>query len=128
MQWTLEAKNVKICCDTSVMPGNIKGNEPKSVTEREAMEWIKNKFELAGSNILYVEIQSTPDETQREFLTTNYVELTELPLKEKVLGFHSNFDQYRGGCSFPLVSVVQDETIFDKLTERVTLPRSFIQF
>ena len=106
---------MKIYCDTSTLPHNIRHADEKSQSERAALKRLAEENLMFGSGVVLRELMNTTEQAQRNNLIVDYRALTPIPKDEKVHGFHTQTDQYGGCITNPLISDVQDETIRDDL-------------
>ncbi len=109
---------MKIYCDTSTLPHNIRHADQKSQRELAALKQLAEKYLMFGSRAVLRELMNTPEQNQRNNLIVDYKALAPIPKDEKVHGFHTQIDQYGGSVSYPLVSDVQDETLRTELMQR----------
>ena len=109
---------LKIYCDTSTLPHNIRHADQKSQGELAALKQLAENCSMFGSLVVLRELMNTPEQTQKNNLIVDYKALEPIPKDEKVLGFHTQTDQYGGFVSYPLISDVQDETLRKELTQR----------
>ena len=109
---------MKVYCDTSCLPHNI-----REESERAAMEQLLKQIPVLGSLLLRLEAENTPIETkrdtaagrQRDFVIAE-ARARELVAKEKTLrGFSHSSDQYGGWFACPMISDVPDEALRDEL-------------
>jgi hypothetical protein len=113
---------MKVYCDTSTLLSNIKRHDDaKTLKELAALERLlalrwQRKIEMVRSRVVLRELERTHSE-QLVKLRADYEALDQVPLDERVLGFHDQFDRF-GGVSYPLVSDVQDDDLRDELVRR----------
>ncbi len=117
-----EAK-LKIYCDTSTLPHNIRHADQKSQGELAALKQLAEKCLMFGSRAVLRELMNTPEQNQRNSLIVDFKGLAPIAKDEKVHGFHTQTDQYGGFVSYPLVSDVQDETLCKELIQHGLKPR-----
>ena len=110
-------RNLKILCDTSVLPENIGDADSKSRKELEAVKELQ-KLGMFGSHLVRHEVMNTKDASKRDQLIAEQAALKPLPKDEKLLGFHTTSDQRGGFVCFPMIADVQDETIRTELIAR----------
>ncbi len=109
---------LKIYCDTSTLPHNIRHADQKSQGELAALKQLAEKHSMFGSLVVLRELMNTTEQTQQNNLIVDYKALEPIPKDEKVHGFHTQTDQYGGCVTYPLVSDVQDETLRNELIQR----------
>ena len=114
---------MKIYCDTSTLPHNIRHADQKSHGELAALNRLAEKYSMFGSLVDLRELMNTPDQTQQNNLIVDYKALEPIPKDERVHGFHTQTDQYGGCITYPLVSDVQDEMLREELIHRGLTPR-----
>ena len=109
---------MKVYFDTNTISPNIE----QDPTEQNALEELRQRAKKAelgivemSSNVALRETEKTRDEERRQELRKDYSRLTPVTKDERVLGSHSQSDQYGGLVSYPLVSDVQDEDILSEL-------------
>jgi predicted nucleic acid-binding protein len=107
---------LKIYCDTNTLPHNIR--DQKSQGELAAIMQLAEEYPMFRSLVVYREVMNTPEGTQQNNLILEYNALEPIPKDEKVLGFHTQSDQYGGCITQPLISDVQDEKICKELKRR----------
>jgi hypothetical protein len=118
---TTRRRNLKIYCDTSVLPENIRGADLKSQKESNAVEELQKLgiFDMHGSHLIRYEVMNTKDESKRNQLLAEQAALNPIPYDEKLLGIQTTTtDLYGGFVSYPMISDVQDEAIRAELIER----------
>ena len=111
-------ENLKIYCDTSVLPHNICHADEKSERELAALEELAERYSMFGSRVALRELMMTTDPTTKEHLIVEYQNLEPVPNDERVDGFHTQYDQLGGFVTCPLISDVQDEALRDELMGR----------
>ena len=109
---------MKIYCDTSTLPENIRGADAKSQKELTALKELQELGVMLGSRIVRYEVMNTKDENKRNQLLAEHAALKPIDNDEKLLGIHTTTDQYGGFVSYPMISDVQDEAIRAELIER----------
>jgi hypothetical protein len=109
---------LKIYCDTSTLPENIRGADAKSQKELTALKQLQELGVMLGSHIVRYEVMNTKDESKRTQLLAEHDALKPIDNDEKLLGIHTTTDQYGGFVSYPMISDVQDEAIRAELIER----------
>ena len=109
---------MKIYCDTSTLPENIRGADAKSQKELTALKQLQELGVMLGSHIVRYEVMNTKDESKRTQLLAEHDALKPIDNDEKLLGIHTTTDQYGGFVSYPMISDVQDEAIRAELIER----------
>ncbi len=114
---------LKIYCDTSCLPHNIRYADPKPQGELAALKQLADKYWMFGSRVVRRELMITKKQTQRKNLIVDYKAREPITKDEKVHGFHTQTDQYGGVVVYPLVSDVQDETLRKELIEHGLEPR-----
>lgn len=119
----LRGVHMKIYWDVAAFPNNALHNDTKTKRELAAIEellvaYAAGKVSLMGSRVCLRELLNTANEEKRAKLRENYDFLERVPYDEKVLGFHTQYDQYGGFCTNPLVGDVQDENLRNKLMKR----------
>ncbi len=108
---------MKIYCDTSTLPHNIRHADEKSQGELAALKQLAEKYSMFGSRVVLRELISTTEQTQRDYLIVDYQALEPIPKDEKLLGFYTQTDQYGGCITNPMISDVQDERLREELTQ-----------
>jgi hypothetical protein len=115
-----------VYCDTSTLLNNVKRHDdPKSLKELAALEHLltlrrEGRIQMVRSRVALRELERPskregwPERMAK--LRADYEALGQIAMDEKVLGFHSQFDE-RGGIANPLVSDVQSEALRDKLVQ-----------
>lgn len=112
-----------VYCDTSTLLNNVKKhNDPKTEKELAALLQLLT-LRLAGtvkmvrSRVVLREVDRTGDQALLMRLRADYEALDQVPLDEKVVGYHSQFNE-RGGVTHPLVEDVQSPALRDKLAQQ----------
>ena len=115
---------MKIYCDTSCLPENIRRHtdDPKSQKELAALTKLAEQYQLFGSRVIDREIMKTTDKARQDVLIVNYKALQPVSKDEKLLGFHHQSDRY-GFISCPMISDIQDEALRDELVQHALEPR-----
>ncbi len=85
--------------------------------ELVALKQLAEKYSMFGSRVVLRELMNTTKQTQRDYLIVDYQALEPIPKDEKLLGFHTQADQYGGFITNPLISDVQDERLREELTQ-----------
>ena len=85
---------LKIYCDTSCLPHNIRSADPKPQGELAALKQLADKYWMFGSRVVRRELMNTKKQTQRKNLIVDYKALEPITKDEKVHGFHTQTDQY----------------------------------
>jgi hypothetical protein len=102
--------------DTSVLPGNIGGADPKSKRELAAVEELKKYgMTFSSSHIVRYEAAKTRNESKRKRLIVEHDALTPVPKDEKLLGFNATSGPHGGFTCHAIIADVQDETIRNEL-------------
>jgi predicted nucleic acid-binding protein len=110
---------LKIYCDTSVLPENIDGTDPKSQRESAAMKKLQTYHGLMfGSHIVRYEAANTPNESKRNQLLNQSETLKRVPKDEKPVGFNETTGPNAAFVGFFLIADVQDESIRKELIAR----------
>jgi hypothetical protein len=111
---------LKIYCDTSTLPENIRGADAKSQRELSAVRELQELGigAMFGSRIVRYEVMNTKDESRRNQLFAEQAKLKPITKDEKLLGFQKTTDQYGGFVRNPMVSDVQNDAIRDELIAR----------
>jgi hypothetical protein len=109
---------MKIYCDTSVLPENIGDADPKSQNELIAVKDLQKHGMMFGSHLVRYEAMNTKNESKRNQLIAEHAALEPIPKDERLLGFQTTGDQYRGFVCYPMISDVQDEAIRVELLAR----------
>jgi len=114
---------MKVYCDTSTLWNNVtRHDDVKTLKELRAFEKLlalrrKGKVKMVRSHVVLRELERTKDDAQLISLRADFEGLEQVPLDEKVVGFHNQYSNLGGG-SYPLVSDVQDERLRDELLQR----------
>jgi hypothetical protein len=111
--------HLKIYCDTSTLRHNIRD----APDELEALEQLQKQHSMFGSHLVHYEALNTRNPTLRGALVIDYNTLEEVAKDIKLLGFHTNYDQYGGFVGCPLMSDVWDEPLRDELIAQGLEPR-----
>jgi len=112
----------KIYCDTSTLAPNIR--DQKSLPELEALKGLRKlcqagKITMYRSHIVRGELERTKNVELREQLKADYELLDGVLQDERLLGFHTTFDQHGGFVSYPLISDIQDPKIFEEIYQEL---------
>src|SRR5262245_45277573 len=100
---------MRVYCDTSTLLNNVKRHDDeKTLTELSALERLlelrrEGKIDMVRSRVALRELERTKDPEQLTKLRADYEALDQIPLDEKVVGFHNESSRLGGG-SYPLVS------------------------
>jgi hypothetical protein len=111
---------LKIYCESSTLPENIRGADAKSQRELNAVRELQvlGIGAMFGSRIVYYEVMKTKDESRRNQLLVEQAACKQIPKDERPLGSQIVTDQYGGFVDSPLVSDVQNEDIRAELITR----------
>jgi len=117
-----DVKQMKVYCDTNTLAPNIR--DPACLPELEALKRLRALQEagavvLLRSRAVLAELEKTPTPEQREKLRADYELLEHILKDEKLLGFNTQYDQYGGFISSPMVADVQDEKLCSEIYEKV---------
>ncbi len=108
---------LKIYCDTSALPHNIRNTDPKSAGELAAIKQLAEEYSMFGSHLVNYEAAKTENGVQRDHLIVDCKTLVPIPKDEKLLGFNTQFDWYGGFICSPIISDVQDEALRKELID-----------
>jgi hypothetical protein len=110
---------LKIYGDTDTLRSNIRRHEDQVSHLRElaALTKIEKEHVIYFSNRVVNEVMKTPQETQRNKLTDDIEQRKRVDKDEKLLGVNTRSD-LRTNINCPIMSVVQDEKILEKLIMR----------
>jgi hypothetical protein len=110
---------LKIYCESSTLPENIRGADAKSQRELNAVRELQvlGIGAMFGSRIVYYEVMKTKDESRRNQLLVEQAACKQIPKDERPLGSQIVTD-HGGFVDSPLVSDVQNEDIRAKLITR----------
>src|SRR5262245_5126632 len=103
--------HLRIYCDTSTLPENISGADPKSQKELRAIKELRKLGMMFGSHLVLCEVMNTKNERKRNQLSTEHAALAPIPKDEKLLGYNTTTDWRGGFACCPMISDVQDEAI-----------------
>jgi hypothetical protein len=114
---------MKVYCDTDSLLSNPqrRTGDAKSKQEAAAIQKLlehhqAGKITLLRSNVLRGEVERTQDQTQRDKLRRDFLDLVPVALDEKFLGADSQCtDPFGGHVINPFVSDVQDEDLSQEL-------------
>jgi hypothetical protein len=81
----LGGTHLKIYCDTSTLPENIRGTDAKSQKELSAREELQELGVMLGSHIVRYEVMNTKDESKRNQLLAEQAALKPIPPAEQDL-------------------------------------------
>ena len=109
---------MKIYCDTSTLPHNIRYADQKSQLELAALKQLAERYSMFGSHIVLYELMKTTAEIQRNNRIVDYKALEPIPKDEKLLGIRTQTDPVGGFVNCPIISDVQDDTVRDELIKR----------
>jgi hypothetical protein len=109
---------LKIYCDTSTLPHNIRNLDPKSQKELEAIRQLAETFSMFGSHLVSFEAERTPNKIDRDHLIVEAKGLKPVPKDEKVVGNNAQTLPFGGFIGFFLISDVQDEPLRQELMKR----------
>ena len=117
---------MKIYCDTNCLLHNIRGK--KCQGELAALKHLAERHELYGSRFVRHEVLDTPvrnasDEVLRDFLIVECDALKPVPKDEKLLGFHTNYDQFGGFVCCPMIADTHDDVLCEELKKRGLDPK-----
>jgi hypothetical protein len=115
-----DAVRTLIYCDTSCLPGNIRGEENEP--ELEALKQLQARFDFYGSRFVREEASATAEPQMRDALIVQCNTLKPVPKDEKILGFHSQFDRF-GGCCWPMIADTHDDALCEELKNRGLKPK-----
>jgi predicted nucleic acid-binding protein len=107
---------LKIYCETSCLPHNIR--DEKSQGELAAIKVLAKKFDLYGSRFVRHEVLNTNNEVQRNFLIVECDSLKPVLKDEKLLGFHTNYDQFGGFVCCPMIADTHDDALCEELKKQ----------
>jgi hypothetical protein len=107
---------MKIYCGTNCLPHNIR--DEKSQGELTALKVLAEKFEMYGSRFVRHEVVNTKNEVRRDFLIVECNALKPVPKDKKILGFHTNYDQYGGFTCCPLIADTHNDALCGELKDR----------
>jgi len=118
---------MRVYCDTNTLLHNMTG-KPFDRQDNVELAALKKLLKLRNdgkllmfrSRVNLTEIGATKDQIQRNKLLSDYETLDQIPLDEKVVSFHNAMDRY-GGASYPLVSDYQDEKLYNKVRDQITV-------
>jgi hypothetical protein len=113
-----DAMKIRVYSETSTLRHNIRHDDAKSQRELAALEQLDGMCSLFGSGVVLAEVLRTADEERRNYLIVDHKMLQPVEKDGRVVGFHALSDQLGGGCTYPLVSDVQDEKLRDELVQR----------
>src|SRR5262249_53969553 len=111
-----------VYCDTSTLLNNVKRhNDPKTKKELAAllqllMLRLAGRVKMVRSRVALRELDRTKAPEHLMRLRADYQALDQVPLDEKLVGYHSQFNE-RGGITHPLVEDVQSPALRDKLAQ-----------
>jgi hypothetical protein len=79
---------------------------------------LAERFELYGSRFVRHEVMNTNDEVLRDFLIVECDALKPVPKDEKILGFHTNYDQFGGFVCCPMIADTHNDALCEELKNR----------
>jgi hypothetical protein len=121
-----QATKPQIYCDTDTLWNNIErhaAEDIKSARELSSLEKLiaENKSGhcvLLRSRVALRELDRTKNQVHRNKLRADYESLEKIPNDERLCGFHTNFDQFGGFITNPIISDIQDDNLYRRLRER----------
>jgi predicted nucleic acid-binding protein len=116
---------LKIYCDTSVLPNNIRGPQQ---AERDAMKKLIEAHRVAKcilqrSRVVRREVDETNKLPQRQKLKRDHDALENIAKDERVKGFTHTSDRLGGFATVPIVSDKQDDDLYAKLVAHGLSPK-----
>ncbi|SRR5579885_697599 len=116
----------QIYCDTDTLWNNIERhvhNDEKSARELSALQRLisdhkAGRCKLVRSRVALRELDRTKNQEHKNKLRADYEALEQIPRDERLCEFHTNYDQFGGFITNPIVSDLQDDNLYKQLLER----------